>query len=63
MKIILMLILVAAMVVLFFCGYFVGMLKERYGKNLLIVIPVCISIFMFHLIWALIELSKSGRWQ
>jgi hypothetical protein len=63
MNLILMLMLVAAMVVLFFCGYFVGMLKERYGKNLLIVIPVCISMFMFHLIWALTELSKSGRWQ
>lgn len=63
MKLILMLVLVAAMIVLFFCGYFVGMLKERYGKNLLIVIPICISMFMFHLIWALTELAKSARWQ
>lgn len=58
-----MLVLVAVMIVLFFCGYFVGMLKERYGKNLLIVIPICISMFMFHLIWPLNELAKSARSQ
>ncbi|CAH2713201.1 MULTISPECIES: hypothetical protein [Neobacillus] len=63
MKLILMFVLVAAMVVLFFSGFFVGMLKERYGKNLLILVPVCIALVMFNIIWALTELAKSARWQ
>lgn len=63
MKLVLMLVLVASMVVLFFSGYFVGMLKERYGKNLLIIIPICIAMFMFNIIWAITELAKDARWQ
>jgi hypothetical protein len=58
-----MLVLVASMVVLFFSGYFVGMLKERYGKNLLIIIPIFIAMFMFNIIWAITELAKDARWQ
>ncbi|UQD52268.1 hypothetical protein C0971_09775 [Bacillus methanolicus] len=54
--------LVAAMVVLFFCGYYVAEIKEKYGKNLLMLVPITIAMFMFHLIWALLEMSKSGRW-
>ncbi|CRK80751.1 hypothetical protein [Neobacillus massiliamazoniensis] len=63
MKLVLMLVLVASMVVLFFSGYFVGMLKERYGKNLLIIIPIFIAMFMFNIIWAITELAKDARWQ
>ncbi|MBL4952807.1 hypothetical protein RCG24_07370 [Neobacillus sp. OS1-32] len=64
MGIVLMLILAAALVVLFFCGYFVGVLKEKYGKkNVVIFVPILISMFMFHLIIAITELAKTARWQ
>jgi hypothetical protein len=63
MKLVLMLVLVAAMVVLFFSGYFIGILRERHGKHLLMIVPICIAMFMFNIIWALTELAKSARWQ
>jgi hypothetical protein len=63
MKLVLIIFLVAAMVTLFFSGYFVGMLKERYGKNWIMVVPICVGMVMFNIIWALTELAKSPRWQ
>lgn len=54
--------MVAAMFALFMCGYFVGTIKEKYGKNWLHAVPVTVAILMFNIIWALMEMSKSGRW-
>ncbi|MGM9926386.1 MAG: hypothetical protein ACI35P_00405 [Bacillus sp. (in: firmicutes)] len=54
--------MIAAMVALFFCGYFVGVIKEKYGKNWLFAIPITIAMLMFNIIWALMEMGKSGRW-
>ncbi|WP_153126928.1 hypothetical protein [Peribacillus tepidiphilus] len=54
--------LVSAMFVLFMCGYYVGVIKEKYGKNWLFAVPLTIAILMFNIIWALLEMSKSGRW-
>ncbi|PLR92845.1 hypothetical protein [Bacillus sp. T33-2] len=63
MQLVLMIMLVAAMTVLFFSGYYVGMLRERHGKSWVMVVPIFIAVFMFNIIWALTELSKSARWQ
>ncbi|WP_108671459.1 hypothetical protein [Peribacillus acanthi] len=54
--------LVAAMFVLFLCGYYVGVIKEKFGKNWLHAVPITIAILMFNIIWALLEMGKSGRW-
>ncbi|RFU66442.1 hypothetical protein D0469_17595 [Peribacillus saganii] len=63
MYIALVIMMVAAMFVLFLCGYYVGIIKEKYGKNWLFAVPVTIAILMFNVIWALMEMSKDGRWQ
>lgn len=55
--------LVAAMFVLFLCGYYVGIIKEKYGKSWLQAVPVTVAILMFNIIWAIVELSKNPRWQ
>ncbi|WP_042346682.1 hypothetical protein [Bacillus massiliigorillae] len=54
--------MIAAMVVLFLCGYYVGVIKEKYGKNWLQAVPITVAILMFNVIWALLEMSKAGRW-
>lgn len=54
--------MIAAMVVLFLCGYYVGVIKEKHGKNWLQAVPITVAILMFNVIWALMEMSKSGRW-
>ncbi|PLS17059.1 hypothetical protein CVD28_13455 [Bacillus sp. M6-12] len=59
----LVIMMVAAMFVLFLCGYFVGVIKEKYGRNWLFAVPLTIAILMFNIIWALMEMSKDGRWQ
>lgn len=63
MYIALSIMLAAAMFTLFFCGYFTGVIKEKYGKNWLHAVPITIAILMFNVIWALVELAKSSRWQ
>ena len=63
MKLVIMLMLALAMVVLFFCGYSLGVIKEKYGKNWLQAVPITVAILMFNIIWALTELAKSDRWQ
>lgn len=63
MKLTLIFILILAMVTLFFSGYYIGVLKERYGKSWLMVVPIFMALFMFNIIWALTELAKSPRWQ
>lgn len=63
MKLILMLLLALAMFVLFFCGYYAGVIKEKYGKNWLQAVPITVAILMFNVIWALTELAKTDRWQ
>ncbi|WP_338447906.1 hypothetical protein R4Z09_16830 [Niallia oryzisoli] len=63
MKLVLMLLLALAMFVLFFCGYYAGVIKEKYGKNWLQAVPITVAILMFNVIWALTELAKTDRWQ
>ncbi|KOP83098.1 hypothetical protein ACTHO0_10985 [Cytobacillus praedii] len=63
MKIVLMIMLAAGMFVLFFCGYFTGVIKEKLGKNWLLAVPISISLLMFNIIWAITELAKADRWQ
>ncbi|MGI8387800.1 hypothetical protein [Robertmurraya sp. P23] len=63
MKLILLLMLIAAMTVLFFSGYSVGVIKGKYGRNWLLVIPITIAIFMFNIILAIYEISKTSHWQ
>ncbi|WP_071394504.1 hypothetical protein [Bacillus tuaregi] len=63
MKLVLMLLLALAMFVLFFCGYYTGVIKEKYGKSWLQAVPVTVAILMFNVIWALTELAKTDRWQ
>ncbi|WP_394141096.1 hypothetical protein [Cytobacillus oceanisediminis] len=63
MELALMLMLAAAMGVLFLCGYYVGVIKEKYGKNWLHAVPVTVAILMFNVIWAITEIAKTDRWQ
>lgn len=63
MKLALMILLALAMFVLFFCGYYAGVIKEKYGKNWLQSVPITVAILMFNVIWALTELAKTDRWQ
>ncbi|UII54479.1 hypothetical protein LS684_12430 [Cytobacillus spongiae] len=61
MQIALMVMLAAAMFVLFFCGYFTGVIKEKYGKSWLYAVPISVAILLFNVIWALVEMAKSDR--
>lgn len=63
MELALMLMLAAAMAVLFLCGFYVGVIKEKYGKNWLQAVPVTVAILMFNIIWAITEMAKTDRWQ
>lgn len=63
MEIVIMIMLALAMVVLFFCGYYAGVIKEKYGKNWIQAVPVTVAILMFNIIWALAEMAKSDRFQ
>lgn len=63
MYIALSIMLMAAMVVLFLCGYYVRMIKEKFGMNWLHAVPITVAILMVNIIWALLEMAKSARWQ
>lgn len=63
MKLALLIMLSAALFVLFFCGYYVGVIKEKYGKNWLHAVPITIAILMFNIVLAIYELSKTPHWQ
>lgn len=54
--------MVASMFVLFMCGYFVGIIKEKYGRNWLYAVPITVALLMFNVIWAIVEMGKAGRW-
>jgi len=54
--------LVAAMCGLFACGYSVAIIKQKYGKSWLHAVPITVAMLMFNVIWALLEMGKSGRW-
>ncbi|WP_409301189.1 hypothetical protein [Peribacillus sp. SCS-155] len=60
---VLIIMLVTSMFTLFFCRFYSGVIKEKYGKNWLQAVPIMVAVLMFNIIWALMELSKSGRWQ
>lgn len=63
MKLIIIIMLAVAMTVIFICGYYVGIIKEKYGRNWLLAVPIFVAVLMFNIILALNELSQSGRWQ
>ncbi|MDZ5474659.1 hypothetical protein SM124_23745 [Bacillus sp. 31A1R] len=63
MKLALLIMLMAAIIVMFFCGYYVGVIKEKYGKNWLHAVPVTVAILMFNIILAICEMAKDARWQ
>lgn len=62
LSLVLYIMLAASVVVLFMCGYYVGIIKEKYGKNWLHAIPITIALLMFNFILVIIQLVKSGRW-
>ncbi|MBU8878934.1 hypothetical protein BGM26_08040 [Bacillus sp. FJAT-29790] len=63
MQIVLMVMLALSMFVLFFCGFYAGVIKEKYGKNWLQAVPIVVAIFMFNIIFILTELFKADRYQ
>lgn len=54
--------LAAALFVLFGCGYYVGVIKEKFGKNWLFAVPITVAILMFNIVLAIYEMSQAGRW-
>ncbi|MGJ7920187.1 hypothetical protein [Neobacillus sp. LXY-4] len=63
MYIVLVAMLVLACITLFYSGYYLAVIKQKIGRTVLIAIPIAIGIFMFNVIWALVELGKSPHWQ
>ncbi|MDQ0155094.1 hypothetical protein [Robertmurraya andreesenii] len=63
MKLALLIMLAAALFVLFGCGYYLGVIKEKFGRNWLYAVPITIAILMFNIVLAIYELSKTARWQ
>lgn len=63
MQAVIVVMLIVAMITLFLSGYFVGLLRERYGKSWIMVVPIFLAMFMVNVIWALTELAKNPRWQ
>lgn len=63
MYIVLVVMLLAACLTLFFSGYYLAAIKHKYGKSVLIAIPLTVGLFMFNIIWALLELAKTPHWQ
>ncbi|MGN1401086.1 MAG: hypothetical protein ACI4XL_06260 [Bacillus sp. (in: firmicutes)] len=54
--------MVASMFVLFLCGYYVRIIKEKYERSWLQAVPITVAILMFNVIWAIVEMGKAGRW-
>lgn len=54
--------MVAAVFAVFLCGYYLAVIKQRFGRSWLSAVPLTVGILMFNVIWALIEMGKSGRW-
>lgn len=54
--------MVAALFVLFLCGYYTGVIRQKYGRNWLFAVPVTVAVLMFNIIWAIVEMGKAGRW-
>lgn len=63
MKLVIIIMLSVALFVLFACGYYVGVIKEKYGRNWLLAVPATVAILMFNIVLALCELAKADRWQ
>lgn len=61
MKLVVLIMLAAALFVLFACGYYVGVIKEKLGKNWLFAVPIMVAILMFNIVLAIYELGH--RWQ
>ncbi|MFO1444749.1 hypothetical protein KDN24_16385 [Bacillus sp. Bva_UNVM-123] len=63
MEIALMIMISVAMFMLYFCGFYSGVIKEKYGKNWLQAVPITVAVLMFNIIWILTQLIKSDRFQ
>jgi hypothetical protein len=63
MYIVLVIMLLAACLTLFFSGYFLATISHKMGKSVLIAVPITVGLFMFNIIWALLELAKTPHWQ
>jgi hypothetical protein len=63
MYIVLVAMLILACLTLFYSGYYLAVIRQKLGRSVLIAIPISIAIFMFNVIWALLELGKSPHWQ
>lgn len=55
-------LLVAAVFAIFLCGYYVAVIKQKFGKNWLAAAPIAVAILLFNVIWVIVELGKQGRW-
>lgn len=54
--------MIAAVLVVFLCGYYLAVIKQKLGRSWLYAVPITVAILMFNVIWALMEMGKSGRW-
>lgn len=63
MKITLLIMFSISLLVLFGCGYYLGVIKEKYGKNWLLAVPIGVALLMFNVAIAIYELSKTPNWQ
>ena len=53
---------IAGLFGLFFTGFFTGVIKEKMGRHVLLVVPVFIAILLFNVVWAILEMGRAGRW-
>ncbi|MED3550355.1 hypothetical protein [Cytobacillus praedii] len=62
MYIILLIMLISACFVLILCGYFISIIRLKFGKSIFLFIPIVIAIFMINIVIALVELSHTPNW-
>lgn len=60
MFIVLLVMTIVASVVLFLCGYYLGVIKEKLGKNALMFAPIFVALFMFNIILILMEVTSKS---
>lgn len=57
-----MVIMMATLIAILICGFSIGTITQKYGKdNLLNFIPILIVIMMINIVYALVEMSRVGR--
>lgn len=63
MYVLLVVLLLLSCLTLFYSGYYLSEIKHRYGRSVLVAVPIVVGLFMFNVIWALLELAKTPHWQ